>query len=277
MGNFQFKVVLTFIILIILSFLLITYQIRIKMLGPSLRVHIFEYLSPVEKLITFIPDMIDDFIHNYRYFKSRRDKIRLLEKENIYLRNTIDDLYAYKNEFRRLENLLGFQKHSGFRHLPARVIGMSGFDLSRDFIIDLGKEHGIEVYDPVISESGILGYVIEVYSDSSVIRNIISHKSAIAVYLENDGINGIIKGNGTMTANIFYIPQNVDISLPQRVYTSGLDGLFPRNLFVGEIIRYEKDPSKFFYDIIIQLNSSPINCRYLYLLKEIREYDDETS
>ncbi len=273
----HFRVIIIFIVLLVISFLLITYQLRIKMFAPSFRKVLFDYLSPLEYAVTYIPDSLDYLKRNYNYFLNQKAKIKLLEKENVYLRNMINDLYAYKKEFIRLEKLMGFHKQEIIRYIPVKSIGMSGFSMNRDIIIDRGIDSNIREYDTILSEKGLLGYVVEVHNTFSIVRTIISSKTAVAVYLETDGINGIIKGNGTLTGNLYYVPQNLDVTFPQKVYTSGLDGVFPRNIFVGEVIKYEKDPSKFFYDIYVDLNSSPYSSRYLYLLQINKKTEDDSN
>ncbi len=263
----HYRVLFTFITLLLLSFLLITYQIRVIMFAPSLRRFFFEYLSPIESIISYIPDSVDSFRYNLKYFLYQKEKIKLLQKENLYLRNRLNDFHAYRQEFQRLERLLGIERQEIYLYKAVRITGVSGFSMNRDLIIDRGSQDSVREYDILISEKGLLGYVVEVHNRFSVVRTTISNKTAMAVYLETDGINGIIKGNGTLRGSLYYVPQNLDITFPQRVYTSGLDGVFPRNIYVGDIIKYEKDPSKFFYDIYVELNGSPYTSRYLYLMQ----------
>lgn len=268
MDNANYKTAGTFAVLIFISFLLITYQIRIRIFAPAFRKVLFSYMTPVEKTLTYIPGLIDNLYNDYRYMLYQKDKLELLQKENHYLRNIINDLYAYKNEFIRLEKLMGLKRHENIIYKAVRIIGTSGFGNNRDFIIDVGKHQSAREYDVLISDEGFFGYIIEVYDRTSLVRTALSNKTSIAVYLDIDGTNGIYKGNGSLISNINYVPQSVKVSLPQRVYTSGLDGVFPRNLYIGDIIKLEKDPSQFFYDVYIELNSSPLRTKYLYLLKK---------
>jgi len=258
---------LAFALLLVISLVLISYQIRIHAFAPELRRLTFRIFSPVRALVTVVPESVEHVIRYARFLRFAQQSQDFLLRENAYLKHRVNSLLAYRREFARLEALCGFQQQSSEYYIPVKVIGMAGAMAEREFVIDAGSDQGVSVYDPVVHTGGVVGYIKETEAAFSTVRTILSSKLSMAAYLEQQGIQGVFRGSRRLVAQLHYIPINMELEVPQRVYSSGTDGIFPRNLYLGEVFKVEKDPSRFFQRVWLRLNDSPFRAKYLFVVK----------
>jgi rod shape-determining protein MreC len=62
-------------------------------------------------------------------------------------------------------------------------------------------------------------------------------------------VKGVVEGNGFDGLTLKYVRQLDDVTLGDRIVTSGFSGLFPKGLVIGEVTRVEKGADNFFKDI----------------------------
>lgn len=151
-----------------------------------------------------------------------------------------------KAEILRLENLLRLPHQPDFRFEPARVARRDFSGWWQRLIIRKGANYGITVGAPVVFVGGVVGRVVEVHAYTAVVDLISSPTFRVAATAEGDnrpisyqgGINdsfaaprGIVE---FVPVDIFATPNQ-----PKRLVTSGLGGIFPPGLTIGDIMRLE--------------------------------------
>lgn len=103
-----------------------------------------------------------------------------LSEENRKLREQLVDYYTLKDENASYENILSVKKAMPDLQLAAgSVVGRDPNDVFGDFTINCGSLAGVSVGDAVITETGVVGVVEEVYAASSRVRSILSEKTQI--------------------------------------------------------------------------------------------------
>ncbi len=149
-------------------------------------------------------------------------------------------------EILRLENLLNLPPMPAFRFEPARVARRDFSGWWQRIVIRKGKNYGITVGSPVVFAGGVVGRVTEVYIYTSVVDLITSPTFRLAASVTGDsrplsyqgGLNDSFKSpRGTVE----FVPLDIfaNSSSPQRLVTSGLGGVFPPGLSIGEIKNLE--------------------------------------
>ena len=184
------------------------------------------------------------------YFQKLSD----LQKENEELRAQIDDyrdrIYNAKmleEENKWLSDYLGLKKeHSDFLFEEASVIGRESGNYSTVYTLSKGTMHDIKVNMPVITEDGVVGYVTEVGPTWCRAVSIIETASAVGAYIERSGELGLIEGSYELRfegkCRMIRLPADADVHEGDRVLTSGLGSIYPRGLFVGEVVSVDADP-----------------------------------
>lgn len=149
-------------------------------------------------------------------------------------------------EILRLENLLKLPSMPAFRYEPARVARRDFSGWWQRLTIRKGENHGIPVGAPVIFAGGVVGRVIEVHRYTAVVDLITSPTFRLAATVSGDnkpisyqgGLNTSFKSpRGTVEfvpLDIFATP-----AAPKRLVTSGLGGVFPPGLAIGDITNLE--------------------------------------
>ena len=184
------------------------------------------------------------------YFQKLSD----LQKENEELRAQLDDyrdrIYNAKmleEENKWLSDYLGLKKeHSDFLFEEASVIGRESGNYSTVYTLSKGTMHDIKVNMPVITEYGVVGYVTEVGPTWCRAVSIIETASAVGAYIERSGELGLIEGSYELRfegkCRMIRLPADADVHEGDRVLTSGLGSIYPRGLFVGEVVSVDADP-----------------------------------
>lgn len=152
----------------------------------------------------------------------------------------IDELQTEVDELKALNNL---DKIYSDRKMVSGTVLNSGIESwNQSFVIDIGSEDGVSKDDGVINANGIVGRVIDVDKHQSTITTITANNeySQVAVKIKvSDGlyINGILQSYDSNTSlfSIRLLETNASITEGMSVSTSGLGGVYPSGLFVGEI------------------------------------------
>lgn len=149
-------------------------------------------------------------------------------------------------EILRLENLLKLPSMPAFRYEPARVARRDFSGWWQRMTIRKGENYGIPVGAPVVFAGGVVGRVVEVHRYTAVVDLITSPTFRLAASVSGDnkpisyqgGLNTSFKSpRGTVEfvpLDIFATP-----AAPKRLVTSGLGGIFPPGLAIGDITNLE--------------------------------------
>lgn len=116
-----------------------------------------------------------------------------LSEENRKLREQLVDYYTLKDENASYENILSVKKAMPDLQLAAgSVVGRDPNDVFGDFTINCGSLAGVSVGDAVITETGVVGVVEEVYAASSRVRSILSEKTQIGATDKSCKESGVV-------------------------------------------------------------------------------------
>lgn len=165
-------------------------------------------------------------------------------QENVILLAKIKEL---EEENKRYKELLEMKSSLSDYHLRAAEIIMRSPDRwYQQVTINRGEKHGIRPNMAVITSEGLVGRVRSVAQFSSVVElltdtNRANHVSAVVQ--GNELIFGVIEGYDFEKEALYFqkIPIDAPLEEGQTVITSGLGGLYPRGIFIGEVIEVIPD------------------------------------
>ncbi len=181
----------------------------------------------------------------YRYLdlvELREDNMRLQEEIDI-LRQERFELSEAEVQNKRLKKLLKFKEISSYPVVSANVIGASPSILrSQVVIVDKGTGSGITQGMPVASYDGIVGRILVSADKSSEVLLITDPVSAVDAYVHRTRARGIVKGTGS-GCMMQYIEKKSDVSIGDKVISSGKDGFFPKGVIIGTVTDIEADGS----------------------------------
>ena len=193
-----------------------------------------------QKLIYSVTDKIVDAWENYiDLIDTNKDNLRL-QLENKKLRQKTIELMEVKLQNERLKKLLQFKEHTTHDTVTANVIAGSPSLLRKEIvIIDKGSKSGIREGMPVASYDGIVGRIHLVGNRNSEVLLITDPLSAVDAYIHRTRARGIIKGAGNGCV-MDYIENDTDLSMGDKVISSGKDGYFPKGVLIGTVDSIEE-------------------------------------
>ena len=207
-----------------------------------IRVWAVSTITPLEKGLIRLQSGAADLWHNYFYLRGvrqenreLRDEIEQLQLEQVRLKQDADQAH-------RLQKLLGFKEQFIAKTLPAQVIGSSGSEQSRMVYIDKGTHDGVQLGMAVISATGVIGKVINVFRSTSWVLLINDQQSGVGTILEQSRLQGVLKGKSSGELVIDKIMADEEVKPGDRVLTSGGDQIFPKGLIIGTVDRISRGP-----------------------------------
>lgn len=151
-------------------------------------------------------------------------------------------------ENQRLTSLLGFVQTNGLKTLGARVIGQPT-DYSRVITIDRGSADGVTVAMPVVGAAGVVGQTIEVTAHTAQVRLITDADSGVAALIQTNRAAGIVRGSVEGVLELDFVGRDTVVKVGDLVVTSGIGGIYPKGLLIGEVTKIENLPSNLYQTI----------------------------
>lgn len=149
---------------------------------------------------------------------------------------------ALEAEILRLENLLNLPSLPAFRFEPARVARRDFSGWWHRMVIRKGSNYGIPVGAPVVFAGGIVGRVVEVHRYTAVVDLLTSPTFRVAATVSGDNRpisyqGGLNDSFSSPKGTVEFVPVDLTASQasPRRLVTSGLGGVFPPGLAIGNI------------------------------------------
>jgi rod shape-determining protein MreC len=207
-----------------------------------LRLWTIGLIAPFERLSTWGG-------HSLRGAWSNYIDLRHVRQQNLDLKKQIDDLRLARAaeaedalEAQRLRTLLGFRQSYTSSTVVAQVIGTSGTDQSRLLTLDKGSRDGLKPDMAVITPTGVVGKLRDVFAHTSQLLLINDPTSGAGVIFASTRIHAILHGSPQGRVEITNLTPDSRIKPGETVLTSGGDGVFPRGLPVGTIESIAPDP-----------------------------------
>ena len=185
------------------------------------------------------------------------EEAALLRGKNLQLSFQVESMRYLLEENNRLKELLDFQRESKMTILPARVINMSASPyLSSSLSIDVGLESGVEENDPVITPKGIIGKTTIVGDNASIVQLINDVNFRLSVRIKPSASTGIMRWLDGGLYLIKEVQKNANVSIGDKVVTSGFSDIFPDDLPVGEVVNITDERGRFQKSVVVQINEN---------------------
>jgi rod shape-determining protein MreC len=196
-------------------------------------------VTPVESAVIHSQDWVKNLWTNYIYLHGVRRENRQLRAQLEQMKIEEARLSEDARMARRIQSLLAFKEQYVDSTVAAQVIGTSGSDQSRVLYIDKGTNDGIATDMAVITPTGIVGKIVQVFPDSAQVLPINDQFSGVGAALKDSRLQGILKGGANGTTTLQYIMSDEKVVPGEDVITSGGDRIFPKGLPVGKVVSAE--------------------------------------
>ncbi len=198
-------------------------------------------LQPVQAFASRASDAIILFVQNT--FNTTEADI-----ENQQLKVTISQLEQKVNEMdnlraenERLKKLLNYAEQApDLSYVTGVVTARSPGVWFEQFTLNVGRSHGVDKNMPVISGQGLIGRVTAVGATYCKVVTLLDTSTSVSVMVERTRDTGMVRGlleagNELDTLELYYLPADSDLLPGDKIVTSGIGGLYPKGLLVGEV------------------------------------------
>jgi rod shape-determining protein MreC len=228
--------------------ILISAQVTTKKGVPVLQEITFGAFAEMQRAASSAFNGVRDGWQNYFALQQIRRENEQLKSEVTSLRVSLERERTAAQETRTLQKLLDLKSSTAFPTTAASVIGSGADPEFRTITIDKGTEDGLRMDMAVMAPAGIVGRILMPTSRAAKVQLIIDRDAAAGVMVERSRVTGIVTGLGSSEELGFqagliqldYVPGSADVKVGDRVVTSGIDGIYPKGLPVGEIQSAER-------------------------------------
>lgn len=203
-------------------------------------------VSPIRHFFVWLGDGIGGFSEYFTEFDRVRDENAQLRSQLNALKDRLYEADVKSEENAWLRSFLALKRENeDFELCDALIIGRESGNYMTVFTLDRGSSSGVEVNMPVVTERGVVGYITEVGTNWSKAATVLEYSSSVGVFCERSGALGLCEGTYELRSEskcvINYLDSDADVKPGDRFVTSGLGGIYPRGLYVGEVISVYPD------------------------------------
>ena len=229
------KNVLLFLLVLSISFILMTYQSK---KGQLLAGNFFNNILNASHSLT--KSVVDSI-------KSPFTRMALRDEDNALLRKRVDELLLERAKYqeavlenKRLKELLKLIESRQEYIAAARVLSRGIDQWAHTLVLDKGQNDGVSKDMSAITPKGLAGKIFNTTGSYSKLLLLTDINFSAAVRLQESRKERVISGAGARKAILKYIPYEAEVKVGDIVVTSGLDQLFPPGIPVGFISKIDK-------------------------------------
>jgi rod shape-determining protein MreC len=198
--------------------------------------------APIQATITGAISGVHQGWRRYVFLVGVERDNEQLRAENNKLKVDLREAGRSVSRLTHLEKLLGFRAARGVETIGVRVIGRDASPFVRVLRVKIDRgAPALKAGLPVVTADGVVGRVgrtpFGAYAD---VKLAVDPHSAIDVVIQRTGGRGVLRGiDGTnrYACRIDYLLRQEEVKAGDLVVTSGVAGVFPKDLPVGRISR----------------------------------------
>ena len=225
---------------LLLSIYILTAAARGQLKNEPLGALLMWIMRPLQIASQGTVNWITDFRENY-------DTLGGFRSENARLRTRIQTLEVERQKYleadatnRQLKALLDFRSQLFAQAITASIIANSANSWFQSCMLDKGSADGVRKNMAVVTPLGVVGQVVAVTPHTAKVLLTTDPNSGIDVLVQRTRSRGIVSGSLETGTILKYVKRSEDIQEGDRLITSGIDGVFPKGLMVGTVIKVRK-------------------------------------
>jgi rod shape-determining protein MreC len=184
----------------------------------------------------------------------REENLTLRAKADAYdaIRSRMEEI-EFENE--RLRALLGFTRSVELEYVAANVVARNPDNWFSRLTINRGSADGIAKDMPVVTPQGVVGRIIEVSSNVSVVQLLTDRSSGAGGIVQSSRDAGIVNGQGSQSPFLVMMlfARDAVVNEGDTIVTSGFGEIYPPGLYIGRVVEVRREQ----YGLIRQATIRP--------------------
>ena len=201
--------------------------------------NIFNVLvMPIQNGFTYLKNKIsgdDTFFADMDTLKQENEQ---LKQKNSELEQTLREFEVIKADNKRLSEYVNLKdKYSNYKTLPADVINRDISNYSSTIVINVGTDDNVKEGMTVIADSGLVGHIISVTSNTAKVQTLVDTASAVTSTISTTEDTIVVQGtlDDKTALKATFIPTDAVVLQGDSVETSGIGGIYPKGIHIGTI------------------------------------------
>lgn len=238
---------------LLVSFVLMTLQVRSHSAFTDLTKRmLLTSVSPFLRIAAVSKAAAVSVWNGYIDLRRVRGDNQLLKEEVRQFRAQVGELRETALENYRLSHLLEMRNRAEVEAVAVKVIGKDVTNWFRTILIDRGTNAGIQRHMTVVAGEGLVGRVVDVSALAARVQLITDPDSAVGCLVQRSRVTGVATGSQGGTVQIKYLPQMADVTVGDRIITSGMGGIIPKGIPLGRVIGSSRPNGALFQETEVQ-------------------------
>ena len=256
-----------------LFFFLLLQAVALTMLFRYNKFHEAAYMS-VANEVTGKVFLRYNGIETYFSLKKQNDKLR---EQNASLLNLLKvDFSAPDSALQVITDTIrvdSIEQYRKFLFMPAKVIGNSVDAQNNYLTLHRGYNQGVEVNMAVVGPEGVIGKVINVSPNMSVVMSLLHRKnSVVALLKKGSGFGEVVwDGKDPRYVTLTKIPRTIKINKGDTVVTSPYSDIFPAGQTVGYVDEVVEEKSTSMYSLKVKTATNFYSVQHAYVVKNLQK------
>jgi rod shape-determining protein MreC len=204
--------------------------------ASQLRAGVTDAVAPVAAILSIPVRAVSDWYGAMQDGEALRRENADLRAEllRLRLRNTELEQAGIENE--QLRRLANAKVPIPGPHIVARVLADPGGPYVRSFLVSAGARDGVKKGLAVMVPEGLVGRVVDVGRTTARVMLLTDLNARTPVMVLESGERAVLAGANADRPRLMFLSRTVELKVGQRLVTSGIDGVFPAGIPVGEIV-----------------------------------------
>ena len=231
------RVGLTSGLLLLISLLLFSAGSRTARRIDPLGGVVLDGMRPLQSITAAVIDAVTGAWRTYVALVGVHQENERLRRRIVELEQEAVRLSEVEQTDKRLEALLNLRSGFDGDLQSAQIIGRDPLPWFSTVIINKGEADGVHKNAAVLSPLGVVGQIMTAGAHSARVLLITDHNSGVDAVVQRSRARGIVEGALDGACVMKYLKRGEDVEVGDRIVTSGLDGIFPKGIMVGEVTR----------------------------------------
>ncbi|HBI47871.1 MAG TPA: rod shape-determining protein MreC [Smithella sp.] len=245
----KYKTAILIIALLVIALMMLSFSLKYGAERGFFSKIVLEAVAPVQKGLSASIKSIKDAWSRYIFLVGIEEENKNLKKKINELKSVIISYQEGYLEAQRLKKLLSLTDDYNYHSIPARVVGREQAALSKTILINRGTVHGLKVGMPVIVPPGLIGRLVDVSWHASKVLLLIDESSNVDAIVQRTRMQGIISGAGSRGLILKYISKTQEVKEGDVIVSSGMGGVFPKGLLIGQASHVDRLEASLFLKI----------------------------
>ena len=229
--------------------------------------------EPLEKAAAELAQATADFTARFRSASYYKKQAEHLKEEVASYREELVDYENLKYKLDAYERFLEVrQNHPDFVCVPASVVMRDANDAYGTFTVNVGTDDGVALNDPVILGKTLVGVIRAAGETTSTVYTLLNPEVSLGAYEIRTREDCYIEAENALSLKgnlkLSGLSKNTPIISGGVVCSSGVGGIFPRDLLIGTVTEVITDNTSAAAYAVVEPDVSPATLTDVFVITD---------